>query len=146
VIVDTSVVIAILQAEPESQGYLRAIAEHPPCRISAASYVEAGIIIDRATDPLERARLDDLLNRLSISLEPVTEAQARMARQAYRDFGKGSGHPARLNYGDCFAYALARDKGEALLYKGSDFDKTEIPFLGRRAERRRISELLALYG
>jgi ribonuclease VapC len=104
---------------------------------------KAGIILDRSTDPLERARLDDLLGRLSIGVEPVTEAQARIARQACRDFGRGSGHPARLNYGDCFAYALARDKGEALLYKGSDFDETEIPFIGRRAERQWISELLA---
>jgi ribonuclease VapC len=146
VIVDTSAVIAILQAEPEAEAYLRAIAEHPPCRMSAASYVEAGIILDRSTDPLERARLDDLLARLSIGVEPVTEAQARIARQAYRDFGRGSGHRARLNYGDCFAYALARDKGEALLYKGADFDETEVPFIGRRAERNRISELLATYG
>jgi ribonuclease VapC len=61
-----------------------------------------------------------------IAIEPVTERQARIAREAYRDFGKGSGHPARLNFGDCFAYALAKDKNEPLLFKGTDFAETDV--------------------
>ncbi len=80
-----------------------------------------------------------------IIIEPVTEAQARIAREAYRDFGKGSGHRAGLNYGDCFAYALARELNEPLLFKGDDFSHTDIPFVGRPAERRRLSEIFASY-
>lgn len=71
-------------------------------------------------------RLDDLLDQFDIVIEPVTEAQARLARRAYRDFGKGSGHPAQLNSGDCFAYALAAERGEPLLFKGHDFSRTDI--------------------
>jgi ribonuclease VapC len=66
------------------------------------------------------------MKEAQIIIEPVTEAQARIAREAYRDFGKGSGHPARLNFGDCFAYALAKVTGEALLFKGDDFAHTDI--------------------
>jgi len=71
-------------------------------------------------------RVDDLLSEARIVIEPVSEAQARIARDAYRDFGRGSGHPARLNFGDCFAYALAREKSEPLLFKGDDFSHTDI--------------------
>jgi ribonuclease VapC len=71
-------------------------------------------------------RLDDLLRVLDIAIESVTEEQARIAREAYRDYGHGSGHPARLNFGDCFAYALARVTGEPLLFKGDDFTHTDI--------------------
>ena len=71
-------------------------------------------------------RLDDLLREAQIVIEPVTEAQARIARDAYRDYGRGSGHPARLNFGDCFAYALARETGERLLFKGDDFAHTDV--------------------
>ena len=76
--------------------------------------------------PLLSRRLDDILATVQIIVEPVTEAQARIAREACRDYGKGSGHPAGLNFGDCLAYALARNKGEALLFKGTDFAKTDI--------------------
>jgi len=71
-------------------------------------------------------RFDDLLREAQVAIEPVTETQARIARAAYRDFGKGSGHPAKLNFGDCFAYALAKVKDEALLFKGDDFSRTDI--------------------
>lgn len=70
--------------------------------------------------------MDDLIRAAGIVIEPMTAAQARIARSAYRDFGKGSGHPAGLNYGDCFAYALAKDFDEPLLFKGADFDKTDV--------------------
>jgi ribonuclease VapC len=95
-------------------------------RLSAASLLEAAIVTDASRDPVLSRELDDLVDALGIIIEPVTEHQARIAREAYRDYGKGSGHPARLNFGDCFAYALARDRGEPLLYKGSDFAHTDI--------------------
>jgi uncharacterized protein with PIN domain len=80
----------------------------------------------RPRDPIASRRFDDLVREASFVIEPVTEAQARIARDAYRDFGKGSGHPAQLNFGDCFAYALARAAGEPLLFKGTDFSHTDI--------------------
>jgi len=94
--------------------------------MSAASYLEAAIVVDGNRIPLVSRRLDDLIRDASIVIEPVTETQARIAREAYRDFGKGSGHPAQLNFGDCFAYALARDRGEPLLFKGDDFSNTDL--------------------
>jgi ribonuclease VapC len=89
--------------------------------MSAANYLEASIVIDRDRNPSVSARLDSTIRQLEIKIAPVTESQAKIARQAYRDFGKGSGHKAQLNFGDCFAYALAMESGEPLLYKGDDF-------------------------
>jgi Uncharacterized protein conserved in bacteria len=145
VIIDTSVLVAILREEPDARAYLEAIRATMPRRISAGTYLELGIVIDGPGDPIASRRLDDVLARMSIVIEPVTVAQARIARDAYRDFGKGSGHSAGLNFGDCFAYALAREYNEPLLFKGDDFRHTDIPFVGRPAERRRLSELLAEY-
>jgi ribonuclease VapC len=145
VIVDTSVLVAILRGEPDAASYLEVMRATTPRRISAGTYLELGVVIDGQGDPIASRRLDHLLVRLSIVIEPVTEGQARIARDAYRDFGKGSGHPAGLNFGDCFAYALAREMGEPLLYKGDDFRHTDIPLVGRPEDRRRLSELLAAY-
>lgn len=125
-IVDTSALIAILRAEPEAVACAKAIEAAPNRRISAANFVEAAIVIDGSRDPIASRRLDDLMTEAKFVIEPVTEAQARIAREAYRDFGRGSGHPARLNFGDCFAYALARSTGEPLLFKGDDFGWTDI--------------------
>lgn len=125
-IVDTSALVAILHDEPEATACIRAIYAAAQCRVSAASYLEAGIIVDRARSPVSSRRLDDLLREMHVLIEPVTEEQARIARAAYRDYGRGSGHRARLNFGDCFAYALARSTGEPLLFKGSDFVHTDI--------------------
>lgn len=94
--------------------------------MSAANYVEVGIVVDAQRNPVASRRVDDAIAQARIQIVPVTEAQARIARDAYRDFGKGSGHPARLNYGDCFAYALAKEAGEPLLFKGNDFSKTDV--------------------
>ena len=94
--------------------------------MSAASFLEAAIVVDRNRDPVLSRRFDELIREAEIIIEPVTEAQARIAREAYRDFDRGSGHPARLNFGDCFAYALAKDQGEPLLFKGDDFVHTDI--------------------
>ena len=145
-IVDASVLVAIVAQESDAPQYAAALQTSPINRISAATYLEASIVIDRARDPLVSRRLDELLAEAAIIIEPVTESQARIARDAYRDFGKGSGHRAGLNSGDCFAYALARDRNEPLLFKGDDFRHTDIPFIGRPGERHRLSELAATYG
>jgi ribonuclease VapC len=125
-ILDTSALIAILRDEPEAASFAAMIEGASHRRISAMNYVEAAAVIDSSHDPVASRRFDDLLREAAISIEPVTKAQARIARAAYRDFGKGSGHPARLNFGDCFAYALAKDAREPLLFKGNDFSQTDI--------------------
>ena len=125
-ILDTSALIAILRDEPEAAACARAIEAASHRRISAANFVEAAIVIDGSRDPVASRRFDDFVEEADLIIEPVSEAQARIAREAYRDFGRGSGHPARLNFGDCFAYALARAKGEPLLFKGGDFTHTDI--------------------
>jgi ribonuclease VapC len=129
-ILDTSALIAILRFEAEAPEFAKIIAsaaESPAQpRISAVSYVEAGAVIDGSKDPVASRRFDELIEEAQIAIEPVTEAQARIARQAYRDFGKTSGHPAKLNFGDCFSYALAKAKGEPLLFKGQDFSRTDV--------------------
>jgi ribonuclease VapC len=125
-IVDASAIIAILRDEPEAPSYAKAIAEAEVCRISAVNYVEAAVVIDASRDPIASRRFDDLFQAADLVIDPVTEAQGRLAREAYRDFGKGSGHPACLNFGDCFAYALAKVTREPLLFKGSDFRHTDV--------------------
>lgn len=125
-IVDTSAVIAILRTEPEAAAFVEAIEAADAVRISAASYVEMGAVVDSLRNPSESRRFDEFLREAEVQLEPVSSEQAYLARAAYRDFGKGSGHPARLNYGDCFAYALAKARREPLLYKGGDFALTDI--------------------
>jgi ribonuclease VapC len=126
VIVDTSAIIAILRAEPEASACADAIESAGLRRLSAASYVEVGAVIDRAGDAIASRRVDELLAVAGIEIEPVTASQAQIAREAYRDFGKGSGHPAALNFGDCFSYALAKATGESLLFKGGDFQHTDL--------------------
>jgi ribonuclease VapC len=125
-IIDTSALIAILRNEPEALACAKAIEAAIIRRVSAANFVEAAIVIDGSRDPVASRRFDDLVREANLIIEPVTEAQARIARDAYRDFGRGSGHPAKLNFGDCFAYALAKVMGEPLLFKGDDFAHTDI--------------------
>ncbi len=125
-IVDSSALLAILRAEPEALECARAIESAAKRRVSAANFLETAIVIDGSRDPVASGRFDDLLREAAFVIEPVTEEQARIARAAYRDFGKGSGHPAQLNFGDCFAYALAKVTGEPLLFKGRDFTHTDL--------------------
>ena len=125
-ILDTSALIVILRLEPEAPEFAQIIENAKQRRISAVSYVEAAAVIDGSRDPVASRRFDELIQEAAISIEPVTEAQALVARQAYRDFGKTSGHPAKLNFGDCFSYALAKVKGEPLLFKGQDFSRTDV--------------------
>ena len=125
-IVDTSALIAILRDEPEAPACAQAIENAAVRRISAVNFLEAAIVIDGSRDPIASRRFDELISVAELVVEPVTETQARIGREAYRDFGKGSGHPAQLNFGDCFAYALAKIAGESLLFKGSDFARTDV--------------------
>jgi len=125
-ILDTSALIAILRFEAEAPEFARIIERAAQLCLSAVSYVEAGAVIDASKDPVASRRFDELIDEAQITIEPVTEAHARIARQAYRDFGKTSGHPAKLNFGDCFSYALAKSKGEPLLFKGEDFSRTDV--------------------
>jgi ribonuclease VapC len=126
-IIDSSAIIAILHDEPDAQVYAGRIEQASPnLAISAANYLETAIVIDARRDAVASRKLDAFMTRAAISIEPVTAQQASIARQAYRDFGKGSGHRAQLNFGDCFAYALAVDTGRALLFKGDDFGHTDV--------------------
>lgn len=125
-IIDTSAIIAILYRETKGTACLGALEQSSAIRLSAASLLEASIVKETKGDAVGTEDLDQFLLDFHIVIEPVTEAQARIARQAYRQFGKGRGHPARLNFGDCFAYALARDRNEPLLFVGNDFSHTDI--------------------
>ncbi|MFZ0296179.1 MAG: type II toxin-antitoxin system VapC family toxin [Candidatus Sulfotelmatobacter sp.] len=111
--------------DPEAAAIGEALEQPQVRRMSAASYVEAAVVIDSNRNPVLSRRFDALLRDVQIAVEPVTLNQAGMAREAYRDFGKGR-HRAGLNFGDCFAYALAKEKGETLLFKGDDFCHTDI--------------------
>lgn len=125
-IVDASAIIAIIKQEPEAEVMARAIGAAATRRMSAATFVEAAIVVDSIRDPTVSRRYDEALRDARIEVVPFDEIQARIAREAYRDFGKGSGHKAQLNFGDCFAYALATATGEPLLYKGTDFSHTDV--------------------
>jgi len=126
VIVDSSALIAILRDEDDAERFALAIEHESDIRISAATYVEVGAVVDQARDPVASRRVDDLLDVAGAIVEPVTVEQAAIARAAYRDFGKGSGHAAQLNHGDCFSYALAKATGQTLLFKGEDFSHTSL--------------------
>ena len=125
-IIDSSAILAILKNEAEAELFSEAIEAAPTVRISAASYLETSIVVDGYKNPKLKARMEEILDNPGITIEPVTPEQARVARQAYRDYGRGSGHPAKLNFGDCFSYALARSMREPILFKGDDFIHTDL--------------------
>ena len=125
-IVDSSAMVAVIKHEEDWQVLSAKMVSADHLRMSAASYLETAIVLDSRRDPVRSAGLDDLIEELDMVIEPVTAAQAKAARQAYRDYGKGSGHPAGLNFGDCFSYALAREKREPMLWKGDDFGHTDL--------------------
>lgn len=124
-ILDSSAIIAILRAEPEAREFGAAILSATDRRISGVNYVETAAVIESGRDPVTTRRFDDFFRASRVTIEAVTPVQAQIARQAYRDFGKGR-HRAGLNLGDCFAYALAKDLNESLLFKGTDFKHTDI--------------------
>lgn len=124
-VLDTSALLAVLLNEPEAPAFRLALEADPVRLLSAASLVEASIVIEvRVGEPGGR-ELDLLIHKAAIEVVAVDAAQADLARHAYRQFGKGR-HPAGLNYGDCFAYALAQSAGEPLLCKGDDFSRTDV--------------------
>ena len=124
-IVDTSALLAILFQEPDAAVFAHAMEVADTRRISAATFLEAAIVVESQTGEGGGRQFDALMRNSLVTIEPVTVEQAHVARQAWADFGKGR-HPARLNICDCFAYALAKVTGEPLLFKGDDFRKTDI--------------------
>ena len=124
-IVDTSAVLAVLYREPDAERYESAIVTTAGCRMSVASVLEASIVLEGRGGAAAGHELDAFLTAAAIELMPVTVEHLAAARQAWRRFGKGH-HPAALNYGDCFAYALAKVTGEPLLFKGEDFARTDV--------------------
>lgn len=124
-IVDSSALVAIALAQSEARELLATLIAGPSPRISAANLLETYLVIDRRGEQA-KAALQEALTPIGIIVEPVIEAQIEIARDAWRKFGKGSGHPAQLNYGDCFAYSLARMLDQPLLFVGNDFAQTDI--------------------
>lgn len=124
-VIDTSAMLAILFGEPEQAAFTDAIAADGACAMSVASLVECSIVLDARHGPPAVRDLDLLLAKAEIHLAPVDLEQADLARHAYRHFGKRR-HVAGLNFGDCFAYALAQALGEPLLFKGGDFSRTDV--------------------
>jgi ribonuclease VapC len=125
-VIDSSALLAIVLGEPEAADFLRIIKNAPIRRVSAASFVETGMILRRDQSGQRQQLFEDLIVALRLSIAAVTEQQARAALVAFGSFGKGRGHPAGLNFGDCFAYALAKISGEPLLFKGADFSRTDV--------------------
>jgi ribonuclease VapC len=126
VIVDTSALVAILRREDEAVSFRTEIAKNGQAMLSSGSYLETCIVISGGRDTLTNSEVDEVIEMLGVEIVPFSKEQARLARDAYAQFGKGSGHPAQLNFGDCFAYALAKESGKALLFKGDDFAKTDV--------------------
>lgn len=124
-VIDTSAIVAILGMEPESASLAQAIDADPSRLVSAATMVETGLVIESRYGAAGGRELDLLVAKAGFSIETVTAEHADIAREAWRRFGKGR-HPAGLNFGDCFSYALARTSGEPLLFKGSDFSNTDV--------------------
>jgi ribonuclease VapC len=125
VIVDSSAFIAILFKEPDGRRYLEALASEDRPATSAVSFVETSMVTEGRGGAAAGAELDTLMTELAIETVPVDAQQARLARDAWRRYGKGR-HPAGLNLGDCFAYALAKARNEPLLFKGDDFVRTDV--------------------
>ena len=133
-IIDSSALVAMLLDEPRAAELARTVIDAGGAQMAATSYVEAASVVDRRGDPVVSRRLDDLIDQLRVRVVTFDPDHARLAREAYRDFGRGSGHPAKLNLGDAFSYALARATGEPLLFVGNDFTHTDVePALPREA-------------
>lgn len=123
-VIDSSAMIAILRLEAEAEKFAKAISSDPVRLLSAATMVEIGILLIAHSDSAYQ-EFEQLVADIEIEIVPVDEQQSRIALDAFRRYGKGR-HPARLNYGDCFSYALAKLTGEPLLFKGNDFSQTDV--------------------
>lgn len=124
-VIDTSVLVAILFDEPDAERFEAAIESDPRRLMSAASVLETAMVVETRLGEAGGRELDLLLYKAQIDIVAVTAEQVEMARHAFRTYGKGR-HPAGLNYGDCFAYALSKASGEPLLFKGNDFSQTDV--------------------
>lgn len=125
-ILDTSALVAIALAEPEAPELAEKLFANRNIKISAGSLLELFIVLERKGRPQGVERLEELLKASGTVVVPATEKQVQLGREAYRRYGMGSGHPARLNFGDCFSFALAAETGEPLLCTGEDFGKTDL--------------------
>ena len=125
-IVDPSVLIALILQEPGHQKIGRVLRVEDTLHMSTATWVELGMVADRRLSEVNQHRLDAMIDGLGIVLVPLSVAQARRARQAHQRYGPGSGSAARLNMGDCFSYALAIELDEPLLFVGDDFTHTDV--------------------
>ena len=121
-IIDSSVLVAVLSGEPDAAGLLEAMASADSLSVAAPTALESAIVLG----PPRHTALDALLDAAAVEVVPFTAEHARVARVAYARYGKGSGSPAGLNLGDCFSYALAHVSGEPLLFKGDDFHHTDV--------------------
>ncbi|PZU07806.1 type II toxin-antitoxin system VapC family toxin [Sphingomonas sp.] len=124
-IVDTSALVAILYGEEEAGSFTEIVQRADICRMSVATYLELTLVVEKQLGPEGTRHAESFVRRAGIQIEPVTLEQGLIARQAFFDFGKGR-HPAALNYGDCFPYALAKACDEPLLFKGNDFSQTDV--------------------
>ncbi|MBX3166092.1 MAG: type II toxin-antitoxin system VapC family toxin [Candidatus Eremiobacteraeota bacterium] len=124
-ILDTSALVAIFYGEPERDDFIRRINLAPKCSLSVASFLELFMVTEKQLGADASRQIESFLRRAGIALEPITVEQAYLARQAFLDYGKGR-HPAALNFGDCFAYALSKALDEPLLFKGQDFSRTDV--------------------
>lgn len=122
-IVDSSALAAVSLGEPDAEDFLEALIYSDDLKMSAATFLETAIVLDRKNP----GSLDRLTTSLGVTIVPVDRDQVEAAREAYLRYGRNSGHPARLNFGDCFTYALAKVCGDAVLCKGRDFAATDIP-------------------
>jgi ribonuclease VapC len=125
-VIDSSALVALLLGEPETADFVAAISAALSRLVSAPTYLETAIVIESRWGPRAQEQLDKLLAELDIDIVPFTRDQAIVAVAAYRRYGKGSGHPAGLNFGDCFSYALAKIRDEPVLFKGNDFSHSDL--------------------
>lgn len=125
-VLDTSALIAILFGEPESETFINLISQDSKRLLSASTALELMLVIESRKGEIGGRDLDLFLHRAKIDIVPFDAEQAELARIAWRRYGKGNGHPAQLNFGDCFAYALSKITGEPLLFKGNDFSQTDV--------------------
>jgi ribonuclease VapC len=124
-IVDSSAVLAIMLSEQDSEAYLDALLSVGPRRMSVANWLETAMVIDRRGTTAAASGFEEFMRDADIEVMPVTASQGTLARAAWQRYGRGN-HPAKLNYGDCFAYALAKETREPLLFKGNDFARTDV--------------------
>ena len=125
-VVDTSAIVAILRAEDEAEGFLLVLGHAPQVLMSAPTFLEAGLVMSNDPAPRGMQRLNILIEKLAIEVVPTGREEAAIGIAAHQLYGHGSGHPAKLNFGDCFSYALAIVSGEPLLFTGEDFTHTDV--------------------